>query len=354
MTGRSGRPDVQLEPSGVGSPGLRLSAVVPCYNEGGCLNELYRRLSSACVKSAGDNFEIVLVNDGSTDNTWDLISEFADEDSHVVGVNLSRNHGHQLALTAGLSLCQGERIFIIDADLQDPPELLDAMMKMMDEGVDVVYGQRASRQGETWFKRYTAGAFYRLLQSLTDMEIPIDTGDFRLMSRRVLEVLLQMPEQHRFIRGMVSWAGFEQVPLRYDRAERFAGQTKYPSRKMVTFAIDAITSFSSRPLRIASYLGGIFALLGIILLVYTMYGWLFLDTVRGWTSLMTVVLLLGGAQMFILGVFGEYIGRLYVEAKRRPLFVIKEIARSGDHRSKTEGRRPHVSDQQSEDVSGRT
>jgi glycosyltransferase involved in cell wall biosynthesis len=307
---------------------VALSAVVPCFNEESGLVELHSRLSSACRSAAGDDYELVLVNDGSSDQSWATIRRLADEDSHVVGVNLSRNHGHQLALTAGLSVCRGDRILIIDADLQDPPELLREMMARMEEGADVVYGQRESRAGESWHKKATAKLFYRVLSRLTDVPIPSDTGDFRLMSRRALSVLQAMPEQHRFIRGMVSWIGFNQVPLRYRRAERFRGETKYPLHKMIRLALDAITGFSTRPLRISLYMGAFLGCLSAVLLVYTVVSWLYFDAVQGWASLMAVVLMLGCAQMLFLGIMGEYLGRLFMQSKQRPLFVIAEIARS--------------------------
>jgi glycosyltransferase involved in cell wall biosynthesis len=314
-------------PDGAAPP--RLSAVVPCYDEEQSLNALFERLSEACHAVAGDDYEIVLVDDGSTDATWALIAQLAERSERVVGVGLARNHGHQLALTAGLSVATGERVLIIDADLQDPPELLGPMMALMDQGADVVYGQRESRRGERWSKRASASLFYRLIGFLTDTDIPRDTGDFRLMSRRALDIFLAMPEQHRFVRGMVSWIGLRQVPLRYTRAERHAGETKYPFRRMVHLAFDAITGFSVRPLRIASYLGLLLAVLAMAVLAYTLGAWLSGGTVAGWTSVMAVVLILGSAQMVVLGVIGEYLGRLFVESKRRPLFIIDRLISAG-------------------------
>jgi dolichol-phosphate mannosyltransferase len=304
-----------------------LSVVVPCYNEEDVVSTLYTRLTSVCRTAVGDRYEIVLVDDGSTDRTWSLIQDLAERDAHIIGVRLSRNHGHQLALTAGLSTCRGGLILIIDADLQDPPELLPDMMQLVRQGADVVYGQRKSRSGESWHKRATASIFYRILGALTDVPIPPDTGDFRLMTRRALDVLQSMPEQHRFIRGMVSWIGFHQVPIHYDRAERWAGSTKYPFHRMLRLAIDAITGFSTRPLRLSLYLSGVLGLTSVALLAYTLYSWLFLDVVHGWTSLMGVVLMLGCTQMLMLGIMGEYLGRLYMQSKRRPLFVIADVAR---------------------------
>ncbi len=307
----------------------RLSVVAPCYNEQDSLGELHQRVSVASRDVVGNDYEFVLVNDGSRDETWSMLVALSRDDPHVVAVNLSRNHGHQLALSAGLSVCRGERILVIDADLQDPPELLGAMMEKMDEGCDVVYGQRTTREGETRFKRFAATVFYRLLQRLVDIDIALDTGDFRLMSRRALDILLAMPAQFRFIRGMVSWIGFRQEPLPYHRAARFAGETKYPLPKMILFALDAITGFSIRPLRVASYLGAVTEGCGLVALVYVLWRWAVDDVVQGWTSLMVVVLLMGGAQIFLLGVMGEYLGRMYIESKRRPLFLIDKIVRDG-------------------------
>ena len=311
---------------------VALSVVAPCYNEAESLQELYRRVSAVCRNTMGVDYEIVLVNDGSADTTWADIRALTRQDPHVVGVNLSRNHGHQLALSAGLTVCRGARVLVIDADLQDPPELLPQMMAEMDKGADVVYGQRTERVGETWFKKTSAAAFYRLLDRMVDIKIPLDTGDFRLLSRRALDILNGMPEQHRFIRGMVSWIGLTQRPVVYRREERFAGETKYPLSKMIRFAIDAITGFSIRPLRIAIYFGAVFGVGGLIVLAYTLYTWISGQTVQGWTSLMAVVLVMGSVQLLVVGVLGEYLGRLYLESKRRPLFVIDEIAVQGETR----------------------
>jgi dolichol-phosphate mannosyltransferase len=303
--------------------------VVPCFNEEQSLPPLYERLRSAIRAVVGEEYEIVLVDDGSADATWSMIAELANRDQHVVGVRLSRNHGHQIALTAGLFVCSGDRVLIIDADLQDPPELLSPMMELLDQGADVVFGQRESRRREGWFKRATAAVFYRLLRMLSDTEIPLDTGDFRLMTRRALEALLAMPEQHRFVRGMIGWIGFRQVAMRYVRAERHGGQTHYPLGRMVRLALDAVTGFSVRPLRLASYLGLILGVLAIPMLGYTIYGWFSQAAVPGWTSVMTVVVILGSAQMVVLGVIGEYLGRVFLESKRRPLFILERLIRNG-------------------------
>ncbi|HEY1142660.1 MAG TPA: glycosyltransferase family 2 protein [Sphingomicrobium sp.] len=304
----------------------QLSIVVPCFNEEACLPELHRRLGAAARSAFGEDYEIVLINDGSKDRTWPVMRELAAGDPHVAGLNLSRNHGHQLALTAGLDLCRGETILIIDADLQDPPELLPAMFDAMrEQEADVVYGVRRSRAGETAFKRATAHGFYRLLSRATEIDIPVDAGDFRLMSRRALNALLAMPEQSRFIRGMVAWIGFRQVPFLYDRDQRFAGETKYPLRKMVRFALDALTGFSSAPLKLASHAGLFLSFGSVLILGYIAYAWITGQSIQGWTSLMFVVVVLGAVQMFVLALMGEYIGRLYNEAKRRPLYIVQEV-----------------------------
>ena len=308
-----------------------LSIVVPCYNEQECLPALHQRLTAAARAAAGDDFELVFVNDGSKDLTWELLQALATKDPRLVAVNLSRNHGHQLALTAGLDLCRGDRILAIDADLQDPPELLPDMMAVMThEQADVVYGVRTARAGETKFKRATAHAFYRMLAIATDVDIPLDAGDFRLMSRRALNALLAMPEQARFIRGMVAWIGFRQIPFPYKRDERFAGTTKYPLRKMIRFAFDALTGFSSAPLKLASHAGLWLSVGSVLIVLYILAGWLAGEAIPGWTSLMLVVVVIGAVQMFVLGLMGEYIGRLYSQAKQRPLYIVQEIAGRSD------------------------
>jgi dolichol-phosphate mannosyltransferase len=306
---------------------MKISIVVPCFNEEACLVELHQRLSAAARSVAGADYELVLVNDGSSDGSWPAMRRLAANDAHVVAINLSRNHGHQLALTAGLDLCRGDTVLIIDADLQDPPELLAPMLQAMREsGGDVVYGVRRSRSGETAFKRATAHGFYRLLSRATEVDIPLDAGDFRLMSRRALDALLAMPEQARFIRGMVAWIGFKQVPFAYDRQTRFAGETKYPLRKMIRFALDALTGFSSAPLKLASHVGFGLSVGSVLLVLYIAYAWLSGRSIQGWTSLMLIVVILGAIQMFVLALMGEYIGRLYNEAKKRPLYIVEEIA----------------------------
>jgi polyisoprenyl-phosphate glycosyltransferase len=321
-----GSPD--LAGSGSATTDPELSVVIPCYNEEEVLPELHRRVAEVCVELVLP-YELILVNDGSRDRTWPVLAGLAADDPHVVAVNLSRNHGHQLALTAGLSVCRGERILILDADLQDPPELLPKMLRVMDEErADVVYGQRRSRAGETVLKLATASLFYRLIERLADVPIPRDTGDFRLMTRRALGVLLAMPERHRFTRGMVSWIGFRQIPILYDRQPRLVGTTKYPFRKMLRFALDAITAFSIKPLLMASLGGVVTALLAMALGIFSMVAYLHGSTVVGWTSLMTVITFLSSIQLLVLGVIGEYLGRMYEQVKGRPLFIIDQVIRS--------------------------
>ncbi|MDE1995503.1 MAG: glycosyltransferase family 2 protein [Rhizobiaceae bacterium] len=306
-----------------------LSIVAPCHNEEEGLAEFCRRAAAAAQTVAGEAFEIVLVDDGSTDGTWDLITKMAVRLPQVLGVRLVRNHGHQLAATAGLAAARGERVLLIDADLQDPPELLLMMMPIMDRGADVVYGQRTRRQGETWFKRASASLFYRMLSRLASVTIPRDVGDFRLMRRRVVDILLSMPERDRFIRGMVSWIGGRQVALPYERDPRFAGTSKYPLRKMINFALDAITSFSTTPLRISTWLGMATAGVALLLLAYTLARWIAGETIIGWSSIMAAVTAFSAIQLICIGIIGEYIGRLVQENKRRPMFMIESLVRNG-------------------------
>ena len=300
-----------------------LSAVGPCYNEAETLPELCRRLTAAC-QSTGLPYEIVLVDDGSRDATWALIDAQAEQDPAIRGVRLARNHGHQLALTAGLSAARGERILMLDADLQDPPELLPDMLAKMDEGYEVVYGRRVRREGESAFKKVTAHLFYRLIGRLAEVEIPRDVGDFRVVSRRVLDAFLSMPERARFVRGMFSWLGHAQGAVEYERDARHAGVSKYPLTAMLRFAGDALTGFSTAPLRLATMLAylslGVAAAIGI----YVLVSLVFFQTVQGWASLLFAIAFFSGIQLLTLGIMGAYVGRLYMEVKGRPLFLISE------------------------------
>lgn len=312
-------------------PVPRLSVVVPCYNEESVLCALEARLTSACRAQCGTDYEIILVNDGSKDRTWRAICDLASRDRHIVGVDLSRNYGHQLAVTAGLQATRGELVMIIDADLQDPPELLSQMVAKIEEGYDVAYGRRTSRQGESVFKRATASMFYKLLNAMAEHEIPLDTGDFRLMTRRVVDQLNAMPERFRFIRGMVSWIGFDQAAVDYERHERAAGETHYPLRRMIKLALDAITSFSISPLRIASHVGMFMGLAGFAVLAWAIGSWMIDGTMVGWTSVIAAVLIMGSVQLIILGILGDYIGRIFLETKNRPLFIVREVRNDQGH-----------------------
>lgn len=308
---------------------MRLSVVVPCYNEEDGVLELHRRVTASVETLFADSYEIVLIDDGSKDRTWEMIQGLSQSDPHVVAVKLSRNHGHQLALTSGLSVARGELVFVIDADLQDPPELLGAMHEMMlKEGADVVYGQRRTRAGESAFKKQTAGLFYRLLSRMTSVDIPLDTGDFRLMTKRIADEIARMPEHDRFIRGLVAWLGFKQVAFQYDRDARFAGTTKYPFRKMLSFAVDALVSFSILPLRLATYTGAVLVFVMGLIGLYAIFGWILHGTAPGWTSLTLLIVFVSAVQFMVLGLIGEYVGRIYIQSKQRPLFMIAEISKS--------------------------
>ncbi|MDE2482134.1 MAG: glycosyltransferase family 2 protein [bacterium] len=310
-----------------------LSVVVPLYNEEGNVAPLLERIVGILERLPGTpSYEIVLVNDGSKDRTLERIREELRARANVVLVNLSRNFGHQLAATAGVEIARGDAVVLMDGDLQDPPELIADFVEQWRAGYDVVYAVRRTRRGESPFKLLTARIFYRTIKRLTKVSIPVDTGDFRLMSRRVVEALKRSPERHRFLRGLVSWVGYNQIGVEYDRDERLSGETKYPLPKMIRFAIDGITSFSDVPLRFASYLGFVSS---VIAFVYAMVvvGFKIFSLnppgyTRGWASTIVAVLFLGGVQLISLGILGEYIGRIYDEVKGRPLYLISEVERS--------------------------
>jgi glycosyltransferase involved in cell wall biosynthesis len=304
---------------------LALSIVAPCYNEEHSLVTFVERVLAAARSACGDDFELILVNDGSRDATWALIEAKARATAGVVGVNLARNHGHQLAVTAGLGLARGQRVLIIDADLQDPPELLGEMMRRMDEGFDVVYGRRRARPRESRFKLATAGLFYRTLGAIAEVEIPRDTGDFRLMSRRIVERLNAMPEQDRFLRGMVAWLGGRQSELLYDRDPRHAGATSYTLSKMTRLAVDGLTSFSTAPLRLAGLMSALGVAVAFGLAIYAVVSFFAGRSAPGWTSLAVIVVFFSTAQLICLTIFGEYLGRIYMQGKQRPLYLIDEI-----------------------------
>lgn len=302
-----------------------LSIVVPCYNEEEVIAETVRRLQGFCAELQGYDTELIFVDDGSRDRTRDLLKGLAAADPRLRVICFARNFGHQIAVTAGIDAAGGDAVVVIDADLQDPPEVMHQMLARWREGYDVVYGTRAERRGESLFKLVTARGFYRLLNWLSDVPIPLDTGDFRLMSRRVVETLRAMPERDRFVRGMVSWVGFRQTAVIYSRANRFAGRSKYPLRKMLRFATDGILSFSTKPLQLSVALGMVFATLALIGILYALILRLFTNIwVEGWTALMIAILSIGGVQLISLGILGEYIGRIYNEIKSRPLYVVQE------------------------------
>lgn len=301
-----------------------ISIIAPIYNEIGNLPELYRRIVEV-MEQTGESWELLLVDDGSTDGSREYIREIAAGDEHVRPVIFARNFGHQLAVTAGLDYSEGQAVVIIDADLQDPPEVIQDMINKWRDGYEVVYAIRAEREGESWFKLITASIFYRIIYKITDVNIPLDTGDFRLLDRQVVNVLNNMRERHRFLRGMSVWVGFNQTGVEYRRAARFAGETKYPFRKMLKFASDAITSFSYFPLQLATVVGFISAGLSIlaipIVVILRMTG---SQAFFGQATTLIAVLFLGGVQLISLGILGEYIGRLYDEAKGRPLYIVRD------------------------------
>lgn len=303
-------------------PSFLISVVVPCFNEEECINESYQRLSTALHFY---DYEIVFVDDGSSDRTSELLDAITRHDPRVRIISLSRNFGHQAAVSAGMDFAKGDIVVLIDADLQDPPEVIHEMVERWKHGFDVVYGKRGSRAGESKFKLGTAKLFYKMLNHLSDIYIPSDTGDFRLMSRRVVDAVKEMPERDRFIRGMISWVGFNQTQILYKREERFAGVSKYPLKKMLAFAADGILSFSIRPLRVSIWMGLMASLLSFLGIVYAILARLYTDIwVSGWTFTIVVILFIGGVQLIFLGVVGEYVGRIYREGKSRPIYIIKE------------------------------
>jgi polyisoprenyl-phosphate glycosyltransferase len=306
-------------------PTPALSIVAPCFNEAETLEAFSTRMLDAARSACGDDFELILVNDGSRDATWALIEAKARACPNVVGVNLARNHGHQLAVTAGLSIARGARVMIIDADLQDPPELLGEMMRRMDDGFDVIYGRRRARANESRFKLATAGLFYRMLSAIAEVDIPRDAGDFRLMSRRVVERLNAMPEQDRFLRGMIAWLGGRQTEIVYDREGRHAGATGYTLAKMVRLAVDGLTSFSTAPLKLAALMSALGVLVAFGLATYAVIGFFLGRAEPGWTSLALIVVFFSTAQLICMTIFGEYLGRVYMQGKQRPLYLVDEI-----------------------------
>jgi polyisoprenyl-phosphate glycosyltransferase len=316
-----------------------LSLVLPIYNEEEVIPELDKRLQEFLAKLALPA-EVVFVNDGSRDRSMELLREAAERDPRYRVLSFARNFGHQTAITAGVDYARGEAVVVMDADLQDPPELVLEMVAKWRQGFDVVYGRRRKREGESWFKLVTARAFYRLFAAMIPIEVPLDTGDFRLMSRRVVVALRALRETHRFVRGMVSWVGFKQTEVLYDRPGRFAGDTKYPLRKMVRFALDGITSFSILPLRVATYVGMLTVVASLGVVVWALVSKYALHhVVEGWTGLIIVVALLASVQLLMIGILGEYVGRIYEEVKRRPLYIVGDTV-NVDEREKRSSEDP--------------
>lgn len=317
---------------------LELSVIVPVYNEEAVISETNRRLLSVLDRLA-ISAELIYINDGSRDGSAALLRSFCHQDSRVKMLSLSRNFGHQTAITAGMDHAAGQAIVIIDADLQDPPDIIPEMLRLWKEGYDVVYGRRISREGERWAKKLSARLYYRLLRRMTDVEIPVDVGDFRLIDSRVRDALMKMPEHNRYVRGLISWLGFRQTSTDYVRAPRFAGETKYPFRRMVKLAVDGITSFSYRPLKMGIGLGIALSLLSFLFLVFVFAARLFDLVVMepGYASLMCVLLFFFGIMLIMLGVIGEYIGRIFEEVKGRPLYIIADqegdLPPSGRHQN---------------------
>ena len=309
---------------------MTLSVIIPVFNEQDNVQLLFERLQSALLPLHLSAVELLFVDDGSSDATLQKIQGLPSTDKLTVSfIELSRNFGHQVAVTAGLDNCKGDRVVIIDADLQDPPELVPALLAKMDEGNDVVYARRRSRKGESWLKRATAKWFYRFLSNITNINIPIDTGDFRVISRRVVDVLRQMPEREKFLRGQIAWIGFSQTYIEYDRDERHAGDSGYTWRRMIGFAIDGITSFSNFPLKVATVSGFTMSFVAFFLMLYALYSRFILKVYEpGWTSLMLSVLFIGGIQLVAIGIIGEYIGRIGNNVKQRPLYIIKDKSES--------------------------
>ncbi|MED3877709.1 glycosyltransferase family 2 protein [Priestia megaterium] len=303
---------------------IKYSIVVPVYNEEEVIHETYRRLTEV-MRSTKEAYELLFVNDGSRDRTAEIIKEYSEQDPAVVLLDFARNFGHQIAITAGMDYARGEAVVVIDADLQDPPELILEMIEKWKQGFDVVYAKRTKRKGETYFKKQTAAMFYRFLRAMTDIDIPLDTGDFRLLDRKVCNQMNSIQEKNRFVRGLVSWVGFKQIAVEYERDERLAGESKYPLKKMLKLSMDGITSFSYKPLKLASYAGVTLSGIGFIYLLVVLYLKLFTDsTITGWSSLIVIQLFFSGIILIILGMIGEYIGRIYDETKNRPLYIVRE------------------------------
>lgn len=302
----------------------RISVIIPMYNEEAVIAETYRRLSDV-MRRTGESYELLFINDGGTDRSPDIIRELSRRDDSVKLIDFSRNFGHQIAVTAGMDYASGDAVVIIDADLQDPPELILDMLDKWHEGYEVVYAKRSKRKGESLFKKWSASLFYRVLHASTEVPIPVDTGDFRLIDRKVCDEMNRLGERNPFVRGLVSWTGFRQVAIEYERDERLAGETKYPLKKMIKLSLDGLTSFSHKPLKLAGYAGAIMSAAGFVYMLYAIAMALFTDsTMRGWASTICLMLIFNGVTLIMLGVIGEYIGRIYDEVKGRPLYIVRE------------------------------
>lgn len=306
---------------------MRVSVIIPCYNEEEVIEKTYEEVKNVMISNRYE-YEIVFVNDGSKDRTLDILREISQKDENVVVVSFSRNFGHQPAVSAGIKHCSGDVAIIIDADLQDPPQLIPEMIKIhLEQGANVVYGVRKERKGESFFKKFTAKMFYRLLNLLSDVKFPLDTGDFRLIDKKVIEEFKKLKERDKYIRGLISWMGFKQVPIYYDRNPRFAGETKYPLRKMIKFALTGIFYFSDKPLKMVTTLGFLTTIIGLGLILYVIIQKLVnpSQVISGWASTMITIIFLGGIQLITLGVIGKYIGNIFDEVKERPEYIVEEI-----------------------------
>ena len=302
----------------------KISVVIPMYYEEKVAEECYRRVKENLEKIKNYEYEIIFVNDGSKDRTLEILEEIANKDEKIKIISFSRNFGHQAAVTAGLQFVSGDAIVIIDADLQDPPELIPEMIALWEQGNEVIYGKRKSRKGESKFKLLSAKMFYKTLNALSDVEIPKDTGDFRLVDRKIVDVINSLPEHNKFLRGLFSWIGYKQIPYEYERKERFAGKTKYPLKKMVKLAADGIIGFSSKPLKLVGTLGFIAIIISILILIYALISYILKlnNLSAGWTSIMVAITFFAGVQLLSLWIIAEYIGRIYDETKQRPQYII--------------------------------
>jgi polyisoprenyl-phosphate glycosyltransferase len=313
-----------ISPLNITTNTIAVSVVVPLYNEEATIPELYTRLTNA-MQAITNSYELIWVNDGSADDTLGQMKKYAAQDSHIKYISFSRNFGHQSAISAGIENAVGNAVVIIDGDLQDPPEVIADLYAKFNQGYHVVYAKRAKRDGETWFKKYTAKTFYRVLKNITSIDIPVDTGDFRIISKEIKQHLTAMDEKNKFIRGQIAWLGYKQTYIEYDRHERQQGETKFTIRKMMRFALDGITSFSNFPLQIATFLGFFFSVIAFLVILYALYSKFILhEVVNGWTSIMVATMFLGGVQLLCVGIIGEYISRIANDVKKRPSFIIEE------------------------------